>query len=433
VEGEIDMADITGMKKNDLERLHDELMQQYQAFKSRNLSLDMTRGKPCGEQLDLAAEMMTCVNGRNYRAQDGTDCRNYGGLDGLPEAKILFSEYLEVAPDEIIISGNSSLSVMHDTLVRAMLHGTGNGETPWGKLPKIRFLCPSPGYDRHFFICEYLNIEMIPVELGSDGPDMKTVESLAAADESIKGIWCVPKYSNPTGITYSGEVVDRLASMKTKAADFRIFWDNAYTAHHLTGTPDRLKNILESAKKAGHPERVLIFGSTSKVSLAGSGLSFLGGSPKNIEYTRKQLSVQTIGPDKLNQLRHLYFFKDMNGITEHMKKHAAIIKPKFDIVQRILSSRLADKHIAQWTRPNGGYFVSIDTLDGCAAAVIRMAREAGVKLTPAGATFPHGKDPRDRNIRIAPTFPPADQVETAMELVAICIQLESVDKLLRTR
>jgi DNA-binding transcriptional MocR family regulator len=425
------MSDFTQMDNTGLEARRADLMDQYSEFKTRNLSLDITRGKPCGEQLDLATGMLNCVNGDNYRSADGTDCRNYGGLDGLSETKALFSEFLEVAPDQIIIGGNSSLAMMHDAIVRAILDGVGDGSAPWGKLPIVKFICPSPGYDRHFFICEYLNIEMIPVNFKADGPDMDAIEDLVAGDESIKGIWCVPKYSNPTGTTYSDETVDRLAAMKTRAKDFRIFWDNAYTVHHMTDSPDQLKNILASCDDAGNPDRVLLFGSTSKISIAGSGLAMMAGSRKNIEAAKKQLSFRTIGPDKINQLRHVYFFKTMDGIASHMKKHAAIIKPKFDIVERTLSAALGGKNIAEWTHPNGGYFVSINTLDGCASKVVSMAAAAGVKLTPAGATYPYRKDPRDRNIRIAPTFPPTDQVEEAITLVTLCIQLACVEKLLK--
>jgi len=417
------MSDFTQMDATELEAHRAGLLDQYREFRSRNLSLDMTRGKPCAEQLDLASEMLDCVSTDNYRSADGTDCRNYGG-------KALFSEFLGVAPDQIIIGGNSSLAMMHDAIVRALLNGVGDGNVPWGKLPAAKFLCPSPGYDRHFFICEYLHIDMIPVDFKSDGPDMDVIEDLVAADDSIKGIWCVPKYSNPTGTTYSDEAVDRLSAMKTRAKDFRIFWDNAYTVHHLTERPDPLKNILSCCEKAGNPDRVLLFGSTSKVSIAGSGLAMMGSSRKNIETAKKQLSFRTIGPDKINQLRHVYFFKNMEGIAAHMKKHAAIVKPKFDIVERTLSADLKGKNIAEWTRPNGGYFISINTLDGCAAAVVDRAAAAGVKLTPAGATYPYKRDPRDRNIRIAPTFPPLDQVETAMKLVTICIRLACIEKLL---
>ena len=424
------MNDYTKLSASDLETHRENLTNRYQQFKAENLDLDITRGKPCAEQLDLANGMLDNIDEKNYQSADGIDCRNYGGLDGLSEAKKMFAEFLEVAPEEIIIGGNSSLAIMHDAIVRAVLNGTVDSRVPWGKLPKIKFICPSPGYDRHFFICEYLGIEMIPVEVKSDGPDMDHVEDLVSSDDAIKGIWCNPKYSNPTGITYSDAVVDRLAGMKTKAEDFRIFWDNAYTAHHLTDTPDTLKNILDACKQAGNPERVFIFGSTSKISIAGAGIALMAGSVKNMEHTRKLMSFQTIGPDKINQLRHVRFLKDMGGIQSHMKKHAAILKPKFDAVDHVLTESLGDKNIAEWSRPNGGYFISLNVLDGCAKKVVQMAADAGVKLTPAGATYPYGKDPRDRNIRIAPTFSPADQVKTAMVLVAVCIQLASVEKLL---
>lgn len=423
------MTGFANFSGDDLQKYREKLIGRYQEFKSRNLKLDMTRGKPCQEQLDLALEMLDCVNGQNYRAEDGLDCRNYGGVDGIPEAKELFSRYLEVEKDEIIIGGNSSLALMNDTIMRAMLLGMIDSVVPWGKLPNPKFLCPSPGYDRHFAICEYLNIEMLPVGMDTNGPIMDQVEELAAKDESVKGMWCVPKYSNPTGVTYSDEVVERLAHMKTKAGDFRIFWDNAYTVHHLTDTPDKLKDILSACKKAGNPERVFIFGSTSKITFAGSGGAMMAGSKKNIDFTKRQISNQTIGPDKLNQLRHVLFFKDMRGIENHMKKHSAIIKPKFDAVQGILEREVGDKGIAQWSKPNGGYFVSIDTLDGCAKEVVRMAEEAGVGLTPAGSTFPYKKDEQDRNIRIAPSFPPVEDIRSAMELVAVCIQVASIDKL----
>ena len=293
-----------------------------------------------------------------------------------------------------------------------------DSDVPWGKLPTVKFVCPCPGYDRHFAICERLGIEMIPVEMGADGPDMDAVEEIVAEDGSVKGIWCVPKYSNPTGITFSGEVVERLANMETRARDFRVFWDNAYTAHHLTDTPDRLSNILDACKRAGNPERAFIFGSTSKVSFAGAGLAVMAGSKKNVEFVKKQMAIQTIGPDKLNQLRHVRFFGDMAGIETHMKKHAAILKPKFDAVLDIFEKEL-DTSIAEWSQPNGGYFISINTLDGCAKAVVSMAAEAGVKLTSAGATFPYRKDPRDRNIRIAPSLPSIEEIRLAMELVCV--------------
>jgi aspartate/methionine/tyrosine aminotransferase len=427
----IKMPDFTTLSNPELEQLKDDLLAQYRDFKSRGLNLDITRGKPCSEQLDLALDMLDCVNSKNYTTEEGTDSRNYGGLDGIPAAKKMFSEYLEVQPEELIIGGNSSLNLMHDAFMRAIVKGVGEDSPPWGKLPEIKFLCPSPGYDRHFFICDYLGIEMIPVAMDDQGPDMTVVEKLVAEDESIKGIWCVPKYSNPTGAVYSDEVVERLASMKTKADDFRIFWDNAYTVHHLDDKPARLKNILNACKKAGNPERVFIFGSTSKVAFAGSGLAMMAGSTKNMALARKQIAFQTIGPDKLNQLRHVAFFKNMAGIQDHMKKHATILNPKFEAVKTELEKELSGKKIAEWSQPKGGYFVSIDTMVGCAAEVIRMAAEAGVKLTPAGSTYPYMQDPLDRNIRIAPSFPPLADLRSAMQLVGICIQMVSIEKLLK--
>ncbi len=418
-------------KLNDTERrkIKDELLQRYGAFQSRRITLDMTRGKPCSEQLDLALGMLQDDIAKVYLAEGGLDCRNYGGLDGIPEAKVLFADYMGVAPDELILGGNSSLNMMHDTLLRAMVKGMADDVPPWGQLPKVKFLCPSPGYDRHFFICEYLGLEMIPIDMQNDGPAMGQIEDLVAGDAEIKGIWCVPKYSNPTGTVYSDDVVERLAHMKTRATDFRIFWDNAYAVHHLADGPAPLKNILTACKQAGNPERPFMFGSTSKISFAGAGIAIMAGSQKNMQWVKNQMAFQTIGPDKLNQLRHTLFFKDMSGIETHMKKHAAILKPKFDAVQHVLQNELQGKNIASWSKPQGGYFISIDTMKGCAAAVIKMAAEAGVKLTPAGSTYPYKNDPLDRNIRIAPSFPPLDDIQAAMELVAVCIQLVSLDRL----
>ena len=418
-------------KLNDTERrkIKDELLQRYGAFQSHRITLDMTRGKPCSEQLDLALGMLQDDIAKVYLAQGGLDCRNYGGLDGILEAKVLFGDYMGVAPDELILGGNSSLNMMHDTLLRAMLKGMADGVPPWGQLPKVKFLCPSPGYDRHFFICEYLGLEMIPIDMQDHGPAMDQIEDLVAGDAEIKGIWCVPKYSNPTGTVYSDDVVERLAHMKTRATDFRIFWDNAYAVHHLADGPAPLKNILTACKQAGNPERPFMFGSTSKISFAGAGIAIMAGSQKNMQWVKNQMAFQTIGPDKLNQLRHTLFFRDMSGIETHMKKHAAILKPKFDAVQHVLQNELQGKNIACWSKPQGGYFISIDTMKGCAAAVIKMAAEAGVKLTPAGSTYPYKNDPLDRNIRIAPSFPPLDDIQAAMELVAVCIQLVSLDRL----
>jgi DNA-binding transcriptional MocR family regulator len=424
------MRDFQQLGPQELREIRHQLKERYRKFQSKNITLDMTRGKPCSEQLDLAMGIFDCVDSSHYAAEDGSDCRNYGGLDGIAEAKTLFSELMGVAADEIIIGGNSSLNMMHDTFMRAMVNGVTANSSPWKLLPRVKFLCPSPGYDRHFFVCQYLGIEMITIDMNADGPDMDTVENLVAADDSIKGIWCVPKYSNPTGAVYSDDVVDRLANMKTKADDFIIFWDNAYALHHLGEKPARLKNILTACRQAGHPERVLIFGSTSKISFASAGLAMMAGSRASMDRARKQMSFQTIGPDKLNQLRHVRFFKNMAGIENHMKKHAAILKPKFDAVQNALETELRGKNIAVWSKPNGGYFVCVDTLEGCAGPVVQMAAEAGVKLTPAGSTFPYMKDPLNRNIRLAPSFPPLEDIRLAMELVGICIQLVSIEKIL---
>jgi DNA-binding transcriptional MocR family regulator len=424
------MTDFNRLDGQELQQIRKKLLAHYEEFKARSIALDMTRGKPCSQQLDLAMGLFDCADSSHYAAQDGSDCRNYGGLDGLAEAKALFSELLGVAADEIIIGGNSSLNMMHDAFMRAMVKGVNENSPPWKLLPKVKFLCPSPGYDRHFFICQYLGIEMITIDMNDDGPDMDRVEHLVAEDDSIKGIWCVPKYSNPTGAVYSDSVVDRLANMQTKADDFIIFWDNAYAVHHLGEKPAGLKNILAACIQAGHPDRVLIFGSTSKISFASAGLAMMAGSKAGMDRARKQMSFQTIGPDKLNQLRHVRFFKNMAGIEDHMSKHAAILKPKFDAVQNALETELGGKNIAGWSQPAGGYFVSVDTMEGCAEAVIRMTAEAGVKLTPAGSTFPYMKDPLNRNIRLAPSFPPQEDIRLAMELVGICIQLVSIEKIL---
>ncbi|MBW2060528.1 MAG: aminotransferase class I/II-fold pyridoxal phosphate-dependent enzyme [Deltaproteobacteria bacterium] len=421
------MSNFNNLSSQELQEYKTKLMKRYHEFQLKNLTIDMTRGKPCPEQLDLSMDMLTCINAQDFQSEDGVDCRNYGGLDGILEAKKLFSTYLEVEPDEVIIGGNSSLTMMHDIILQAMIHGVAEGSVSWGKLSQVKFLCPCPGYDRHFSICEHLGIDMIPVEMKDYGPDISQVERLAAEDDAVRGIWCVPKYSNPTGVIYSDEVVDRLANMKTKAEDFRIFWDNAYAVHHLTDRPKKLKHILQACKKAGNPDRALIFGSTSKITFAGAGLAMMAGSKRNIDFAKKLMFFQTIGPDKLNQLRHVRFLKNMEGIESHMKKHAAILKPKFDMVLSILEKELDDKDIATWSQPAGGYFISVDTPDGCAEAVIKMAAKAGVKLTPEGSTFPYKKDPKDRNIRLAPTFPSLEDIQTAIEILTICIQLVSIE------
>jgi DNA-binding transcriptional MocR family regulator len=406
-----------------ISRRRQELLTRYREFQERKIALDMTRGKPCPEQLALSEGLLDALTRRDFKASDGSDCRNYGGIDGLPEAKVLFAEYMGVTPDEILIGGNSSLSMMHDAMAWAWLFGTTSESAPWARQPSVKFLCPSPGYDRHFSICEHFGIKMLPVQLRGDGPDMDAVEALASADAGVKGIWCVPKYSNPTGEVYSDEVVERLARMPAQAPDFRIFWDNAYAYHHLGEGPARVADILRACRMAGHPDRVLLFGSTSKISFAGSGIAFMAGNRANMSWAKRHLGFQTIGPDKLNQLRHVVFFKTMAGIESHMQRHAAILRPKFNAVQEVLDRELGGRGIAEWTRPTGGYFVSIHTRNGCARRVEQLAADAGVKLTPAGSTYPYKKDPCDRNLRIAPSFPSVEDIRSAMEVLAVSLEL----------
>ena len=398
---------------------------RYQEFKAKGLKLDMTRGKPSSEQLDLAAGLLTNLTAADYKAADGTDTRNYGGLDGIAEMKMIFADMMDTTPSQVVVSGNSSLQIMHDTIVRALLHGVPGGNGPWSGLPKVKFICPTPGYDRHFAICEHHGIEMVSVNMTDEGPDMDQVERLVGADPLIRGMWLVPKYSNPTGASCSEAVVGRLARMRTAAPDFRLMWDNAYAVHDLYEKGDDLADILSAAASAGHPDRPLVFVSTSKISFAGSGIAAMAGSAANIADIKRHAGVQTIGPDKVNQLRHARFFGNFAGVRAHMAKHAALLRPKFAAVTRIFEAELGGKGIASWTTPRGGYFVSLDTLDGCASDVVRLADEAGVKLTGAGATFPNGKDPRNRNIRIAPSLPPLAQVEQAMHVVAACVELAS--------
>jgi len=426
------MSDYLNMSYEELQEEYKKLQIEYENIKKLNLNLDMSRGKPCKEQLDLSMGLFdNAKDPSSYISEDGFDCRNYGYLSGIPEAKRLFSQLLGVKESEVIIGGNSSLNLMYDTVARAMFFGVCGSEKPWMKYEKIKFLCPSPGYDRHFAITEAFGVEMIPVEMKEDGPDMDTIEKLVAEDETIKGIWCTPQYSNPDGITYSDEVVDRFARMKTKASDFRIFWDNAYCVHHLYDD-DRanVKNILTACKEAGNGHRVFIFFSTSKITHPGAGISVLASSEKNIEFTLNQISKQTICSDKLNQLRHVNFLKSVEGINELMKKHAAIIRPKFEAVDKILHEKLDGKNIARWTNPKGGYFISFFTLDGCARRVEELAKGAGLTLTKAGATYPYGNNPRDNNLRIAPTLPPIEELKKAMEILAVCVKVASIEKLL---
>ena len=423
------MKSYKDLSKEELKKEIEILQKRYNEFKAQNLKLDMTRGKPCAEQLDISMDILDIPAKELRKTADGTDCFNYGVLDGIPEAKALFAEMLEVSTDEIMVGGNSSLNLMYDTVARAMSLGI-LGNTPWSKLEGVKFLCPSPGYDRHFAICELFGIEMITVDMKQDGPDMDTIEKLVSEDESIKGIWCVPKYSNPDGITYTDEVVDRFANLKPKAKDFRIFWDNAYCVHHLSDNPDKLKNILKACKDAGNENMVYIFSSTSKISFPGAGVAVMATSAENLKGVKKSLTIQTIGHDKINQLRHAKYFKNLEGINAHMKKHADILEPKFNTVLEILDVELGGKDIASWNKPNGGYFVSLNTMDNCAKEVAKLAGEAGVALTKAGATFPYGNDPRDRNLRIAPTMPPVEELKKAIEVLGICVQLVSATKLL---
>lgn len=406
-----------------------EARNRYEERKRHPVALDITRGKPSAEQLDLSSELLTILGPDDYRSADGTDCRNYGGLDGLPEMRALFAEILEVRPDQVLAGGNSSLSLMHDSIVHALLHGVPGGSGPWQQ-QRPRFLCPCPGYDRHFSMLENLGIEMIPVAMTPAGPDMEAVERLVASDERIKGMWALPKYANPTGVTFAPEVVAALARMKAAASDFRIFWDNAYAVHDLDDTPDPLANPLALGEAAGNADRFLLYTSLSKVTFAGAGVAAMAGSRANLDWMRKHASMATIGPDKLNQLRHVRFLPGVDAVRAHMQKHAAILRPKFACVERVLRRELGDaglSGLASWTRPRGGYFVSLDTRAGLATRVVALAADAGVKLTPAGSAFPYRKDPLDRNIRIAPSFPTLPELERAMEVLALAIICASAD------
>ena len=422
------------LTKEELEALLKDLKKQYKEMQARGLNLNMSRGKPCVEQLDLSMGMMDVLSSESdMTSEDGVDVRNYGVLDGIPEALELLGDMMEVQYDHIIIYGNSSLNVMYDQISRSYTHGV-MGSTPWCRLDKVKFLCVVPGYDRHFRITEYFGIENIPVPMLETGPDMDLVETLVAEDEAIKGIWCVPKYSNPTGNSYSDETVRRFARLKPAAKDFRIYWDNAYTIHHLYDhDQDSIIEILAECKRAGNPDLVYKFASTSKVSFPGSGIAAMAASLNNLEDIRRQLMNQTIGHDKVNQLRHVRFFKNIHGMVEHMRKHADILRPKFELLEDTFERELGGLGIGTWTSPKGGYFISFDTMDGCAKQVVLRCAKAGVAMTPAGATFPGGKDPRDRNIRVAPSFPSLEDLKTAAELFTLCVKLVSVEHLLAVK
>ncbi|MDO4978041.1 MAG: aminotransferase [Eubacteriales bacterium] len=419
------------MSREELEALHEQLLLQYENVKAKGLKLDMSRGKPSKEQLDLSLGMMSILDEESdLMSSSGVDCRNYGILDGIPEARKLLADMSEVPERNILIYGNSSLNVMFDTISRAFTHGI-MGSTPWCKLDKVKFLCPVPGYDRHFAITEYFGIEMINIPLLEDGPDMDLVEKYVSEDPAVKGIWCVPKYANPTGISYSDEVVRRFARLKPAAEDFRIFWDNAYSIHHLYDDKrDVIMEILNECTKCGNRHMVFKFISTSKVSFPGSGIAALAASKANLEDAKEYMKRQTIGHDKLNQLRHVRFFKDMQGMYTHMRKHAASLRPKFEIVLDTLEKELGGLEIGTWTKPLGGYFISFDSMDGCAKQIVAKAKEAGVVMTGAGATFPYGKDPKDSNIRIAPSFPTVDELALAAKVFVLSVKLVSVEKLL---
>ena len=422
------------LSKEELLSLKSGLEAQFEEVKAKGLKLDMSRGKPSTEQLNLSMEMMDVLKGdSNLKCETGVDCRNYGVMDGIPEAKRLLGELIEVPADNIIIYGNSSLNVMFDVVSHAFTHGI-MGMTPWHKLDKVKFLCPVPGYDRHFAITEYFGVEMINVPMTPQGPDMDLVEKLVSEDEAIKGIWCVPKYSNPQGYTYSDETVRRFAALKPAAKDFRIFWDNAYNVHHLYDEPqDVILELLSECEKAGNPDMVYKFSSTSKISFPGSGVAAISASKANLDDLRTHLTIQTIGHDKLNQLRHVRYFKDIHGIETQMKKHAEILRPKFEAVLEILDRELGDLEIGTWTKPHGGYFISFDSMDGCAKAIVAKAKEAGLVMTGAGATFPYGKDPKDSNIRIAPSYPTVKELKLAAKIFVLSVKLVSIDKLLQTK
>ena len=425
------MKPYSQLSKEELTALKKELEKQFEDVKGKGLKLDMSRGKPAKAQLDLSNGMMDILNSEtDLVSSDGVDCRNYGILDGISDARKLLADMSEVPERNILIYGNSSLNVMFDTVARAMTHGF-LGSTPWCKLDKVKFLCPVPGYDRHFGITEFFGIEMINVPLLPTGPDMDMVEKLVAEDPAIKGIWCVPKYANPPGISYSDETVKRFAHLKPAAEDFRIFWDNAYCIHHLyNGEPAQILNILEECEKAGNPDMVYEFVSTSKVVFPGSGMAALAASTANVASIKKQMAVQTIGHDKVNQLRHVRFFGDNEGMEAHMKKHADLIRPKFEALISIMEEDLGGLDIAEWTNPKGGYFIGFDSMPGCAKEIVAKMKEAGVILTGAGATFPYHIDPQDRNIRLAPTFPTIDELKLASRVFTVCVRLVSAEKLL---
>lgn len=419
------------MTKEQLQEEESRLHRIYKEYQDKGLKLDMSRGKPSTEQLDLAMELLNAIDAESFmQAENGLDTRNYGGLDGIPEAKRLMADMMEVRPEQVVVCGNSSLNTMYDMVSRGMLLGY-LGETPWCRLDKVKFLCPVPGYDRHFAVTEHLGIEMINVPMTPEGPDMDLVEKLVAEDSAVKGIWCVPKYSNPQGVVYSDETVRRMAALKPAAKDFRIFWDNAYAVHHLYGAEEgKILNILDECEKAGNPDMVFEFCSTSKVSFAGGGIAAIASSEANIADMKKTMTIQTIGFDKVNQLRHVRYFKDAEGMAAHMEKHASLLRPRFELVLETLERELMGLGAGDWIRPKGGYFITYEALEGCAGRIVALAKEAGVVMTPAGAPFPYGKDPKDSVIRIAPSYPTLEDLKQAAEIFCVCVKLATVEKML---
>lgn len=428
------MTSYQEMSKEQLLQEKTALEAEYAKIKEMGLSLDMSRGKPAAEQLDLSMGILDTVDAKSVvKSENGTDLRNYGVLDGIPEAKKLIGDMVGAKPENVIVYGNSSLNIMYDQIARAEIFGIC-GNTPWSKLDKVKFLCPVPGYDRHFAITEEFGIEMINIPMTADGPDMDLVEQYVNNDVAVKGIWCVPKYSNPEGVVYSDETVRRFANLKPAAADFRIFWDNAYAVHHLyEDNQAQILNILEECEKAGNPDIVFQFCSTSKVSFPGAGIAAISTSAANIADIKKRLTIQTIGHDKINQLRHVKFFKDLKGIQEHMMKQAALIRPKFEMVEKMFTEEIASRGIGSWMNPLGGYFISFEALEGCAKKIVEKCKEAGVVLTGAGSPYPYKKDPKDSVIRIAPTYPSMDELKEAAKVFTVVVRLVSADKLLETK
>ena len=433
---EDEMKTYQELSKEELLSLKAQLEKDFEDAKGKGLKLDMSRGKPSVAQLDMGMDIFDVLNsGSDLTSMEGVDVRNYGVLDGILEAKNLMADIMGVTAEHVIVYGNASLNVMFDAVSSAVTHGV-MGNTPWCKLDKVKFLCPVPGYDRHFAITQHFGIEMINVPMTPQGPDMDMVEKLVSQDESIKGIWCVPKYSNPQGYTYSDETVRRFANLKPAAKDFRIFWDNAYSVHHLYDEEerqDRILEILSECEKAGNPDMVYEFASTSKISFSGAGVAAIATSKGNLEYIKKALAIQTIGHDKINQLRHVRYFKNFDGVKAHMRKHAALMRPKFEAILDVLERELDGTGIGQWTKPNGGYFISFEAMEGCAKAIAAKCKEAGVTLTGAGATYPYGKDPKDSNIRIAPTYPAPDELALATDVLVLCVKLVSIEKLLENK